>query len=151
MHTPYAVLSYTECAATNFFSTIDKKRSIFCRKGTPLRLVRDFAPKLLQKTAELQRLKKFRDLKESNVSDVAKEMLLESYSPPRVVINEKFDIIYFQGQTGKYEDVTSCVREGERKSFVVCWIFHQMLNACKVEKTQTHIKKMSEPLLNTVA
>ena len=29
-------------------------------------------------------------------------MLLENYTPPCVVINEKYDIVYFQGQTSDY-------------------------------------------------
>ena len=29
-------------------------------------------------------------------------MLLENYTPPCVVINEKYDIVYFQGQTGPF-------------------------------------------------
>ncbi|MDI6793847.1 MAG: hypothetical protein QME81_13455 [bacterium] len=41
-------------------------------------------------------------MRESSISRLAERMLLDSYAPPSVIINEKCDILYFHGRTGKY-------------------------------------------------
>ncbi len=42
-----------------------------------------------------------------NIGDVTERMLLERYSPPCVVVNDKGDILYFHGKTGKYLEPAS--------------------------------------------
>jgi two-component system CheB/CheR fusion protein len=88
---------------TQLFSTIDKKCKIFQRKGFASGLViRSTANQLIGNTLEPLKTEIFLKPKEESVAEITKEMLLKSYCPSCVVINEKYDIVYFQGQTSKY-------------------------------------------------
>lgn len=88
---------------TQLFSTVDEEHKIFQRRGFPPSPVKDFPTRLITNTAsELQRTGQFEDSKEFDIGKIVKEQMLESYTPPCVVIDEKFSIIYFQGQTNKY-------------------------------------------------
>ena len=50
----------------------------------------------LQRTAKAQK-----DM-EIAIPDVAQRILLDHFAPPAVIINEKGDIVYISGRTGKY-------------------------------------------------
>lgn len=41
-------------------------------------------------------------IREINVTELTQKLLLENFSPPCVIINEKGEILYVQGRTGKY-------------------------------------------------
>jgi two-component system CheB/CheR fusion protein len=43
-----------------------------------------------------------REAKETNFSELTKQVLLQSYAPPSVVTDEKGNILFFYGDTGKY-------------------------------------------------
>lgn len=96
-------MSETVGEFTHLFSIIDENHKIFQRRGSPSASMKDFPAKLItNNTSELQKTVQFKDSKEFSIGDVTKETLLESYAPSCVVIDEKFSIIYFQGQTNKY-------------------------------------------------
>ena len=50
----------------------------------------------------LQRTAKAQKDREIAIPDVAQRILLEHFAPPAVIINEKGDIVYISGRTGKY-------------------------------------------------
>lgn len=41
------------------------------------------------------------------ISDFVEQILLDNYAPPCVIINQKFDILYVNGRTGKYLEPAS--------------------------------------------
>ncbi len=88
---------------THLFSVIDRKCKIFHRKGFASGVtIHSLDSQLTGNTLEPLKTEIFTKSKEVNVGEIAKKMLLESYCPSCVVINEKYDIVYFHGQTGKY-------------------------------------------------
>lgn len=88
---------------TNLFSVVDKDCKIFRRTGFSSGLSADRDTRTLTSTATKQQTTGYlNEPKEVNIGEIVKKTLLESYTPPCVVINEKYDIVYFQGQTSKY-------------------------------------------------
>jgi two-component system CheB/CheR fusion protein len=90
---------------TNLFSVIDKKYRLFQRREIPTHTV---TPKLLfsyptrreeerRMTAPPNKLGS-----EPALATLIQRALLRSYSPACVVINEKFEALYFVGKTGRY-------------------------------------------------
>ena len=79
------------------FSVMDKDCKIFRRIGFSAHLanVRD-AESLTTTALKQQTVEVFSKPKEANIGEITKKMLLENYTPPCVVINEKYDIVYFQ-------------------------------------------------------
>lgn len=85
------------------FDYVDKHNRIFQRKDAiappqvnfPLsdrRLYRSFRPthQPTEKTNQQQ------------IKDIIEQILLQEYSPPCVIVNEQYEIVYFFGHTGKY-------------------------------------------------
>ena len=65
-----------------------------------------------------------------NIQSLADELFLQQFSPPGVLVNEKGDIIYFTGRTGKYLEpvagkanwnIYSMLREGLRKEIPIAF------------------------------
>jgi two-component system CheB/CheR fusion protein len=94
--------SETVGAAGDLFSTIDNKWKIFKRKDL------SFAGKEVPQVtfhveeAKIRGIEKQPQDIEISISDIAQRVLIDRYSPPAVVINEKGDILYIHGRTGKY-------------------------------------------------
>ncbi len=38
----------------------------------------------------------------ASISELAERLILEQYAPPFVIINEKYDILYYHGETDRY-------------------------------------------------
>ena len=88
---------------TGLFSVMDKDCKIFRRIGFSAGLANDRgAGSLTDVTLKQQTVEEFSKSKEVNIGESTQKILLENYTPPCVVINEKYDIVYFQGQTGDY-------------------------------------------------
>lgn len=85
---------------TDLFSVLDRKWKFFKRKGLatlPLREdIINIAPR------EISEIKETVDLKPRGIGELTEKILLESYVPSCVIINEKGDILYIHGKTGKY-------------------------------------------------
>jgi two-component system CheB/CheR fusion protein len=58
-----------------------------------------------------------------NIRQIAERTMLQNYAPPCVLVDEKFDILYFQGQTDRYLKLP----EGE-PSFNILKMAHQDLH-----------------------
>lgn len=88
----------------DLFDTHDKKWKIFEAKKT-LSPVRDEAWTVLpwvgaqHKGEAEQGLPK---VKEIDITSAAQKMLLQTFVPPSVIVNDKGEILYIHGQTGKY-------------------------------------------------
>lgn len=95
--------SETVVEFTNLFSVMDKDCKIFRRIGFSAGLANDRdAGSLTSAALKQQTVEEFSKSKEADIGEITKKMLLENYTPPCVVINEKYDIVYFQGQTSAY-------------------------------------------------
>ncbi|MCX5809817.1 MAG: PAS domain-containing protein [Proteobacteria bacterium] len=86
----------------DLFSPIDTKWKIFKRKAAPY--MRNEIPQTMlpYEEAKVRETEKQLRNREIPLSDIARQALMERYSPPAVVINEKGDILYIHGKTGKY-------------------------------------------------
>jgi two-component system CheB/CheR fusion protein len=92
--------------AIDLFSAVDKKWKIYRCKG-----VRRVRPEHLDFPALRHRVRDVTELQGTGpavrgemppVGEVAMRMLMEDYAPPCAVINEKHNILYIHGKTGKY-------------------------------------------------
>jgi len=124
----YLVLGSAETLGTqsHFFSTIDSKLKIFKRSDTsdtpelndfPSSFTLSHQPNI-EKTIPLPSAQ--------NIQSAADQLLLQSFSPPGVLVNEKGDIIYISGKTGKYLEpavgkanmnIFAMLRDGLRNEF----------------------------------
>ncbi len=88
---------------SHLFKPVDEKLRIYKRSGTPAE-----APGLFDFPSSFSRSKptnmeKMTPLKRpQNIESYADKLLLYYFSPPGVLVNEKGDIIYISGRTGKY-------------------------------------------------
>ena len=94
----------------DLFAVIDKKWKLFQRKGDALmqRPVIDFHRPVLILDADRGRAgEEGRKTERTDFRGLAEKMLLDSYGPACVIINERCEILYVYGRTGKYlEQVT---------------------------------------------
>ena len=110
----------------DLFSPLDTKWKIFKRKESGPRTVGrvDLPPSLL--SPEVPRTsgpRRVPENMETEIPDLAQKILLDNFAPPAVIINEKGDILYIHGRTGKYLEpsagkanmnIFSMAREGFR-------------------------------------
>ena len=87
---------------SHFFTSVDAKLKIFKRSGTSQ------TPELFDFPSSFSRGKTIPDENPMpakspiNIQAIADELMLKHFSPPGVLVNEKGDIIYISGHTGKY-------------------------------------------------
>ncbi|MHB8057524.1 MAG: chemotaxis protein CheB [Desulfuromonadaceae bacterium] len=87
---------------TDLYAPLDIKSRLFRRRecvfqSTPLSFPATFVPPMTGVTKESKMLKP-----ETNIQSLADQLLLRHYSPPAVLTNDKGDILYISGRTGKY-------------------------------------------------
>jgi two-component system CheB/CheR fusion protein len=92
----------TVSAVTELFAPLNIKSKLFRRRESVLpapQLVfpASFAPALPGLPKELTMLKST-----PNLQSLADQLLLQHFSPPAVLVNDKGDILYINGRTGKY-------------------------------------------------
>ncbi len=94
----------------DIFATVDHKWKIFRRKESPVAATGliDLPSALLppDQNKSHQPQKSPMDLGVS-FSDLSKQLLLERFVPPSVLVNESGDILYIQGRTGRYLEPAS--------------------------------------------
>jgi len=89
----------------DLFSVLDKKWKVYKRKETV-----SFGQEMLEfptmpltgESTEIQVTGGLKKTREISILKLVQTILLESYAPPCVIINQKADIIYIHGRTGKY-------------------------------------------------
>jgi chemotaxis methyl-accepting protein methylase len=89
---------------TDFFASLHIKSRLFRRRESvlpaePLVFPASFIPALpgVPNPKELKMLKPA-----TNLQSLADQLLLQHFSPPAVLVNDKGDILYISGRTGKY-------------------------------------------------
>ena len=85
---------------TDQFSVYDRKWRIYISKGGPQVLKGDFTH--LDRVDVFTKIRKPAKSVDIIIGDRIEKMLLENYTHPCVIINEKNEILYFHGKTGKY-------------------------------------------------
>ena len=85
----------------DLFSVIHKKWKVFKRKETKHanHAILDFPITSYRKTHPHMPARKLPEVK---MSELVEKMMLDGYAPPSVVINERGDILYIHGRTGRY-------------------------------------------------
>ncbi|PYK97966.1 MAG: hypothetical protein DME19_14335 [Verrucomicrobia bacterium] len=87
----------------DYFAVLDKKWKICQRKETVATAVVDFPPPGLTRTSnEKEAATEARKVWPGVLPELVTRLLLDEYSPACVVINEKAEIHYIHGRTGKY-------------------------------------------------
>jgi two-component system CheB/CheR fusion protein len=89
-------------AFTELYTSLHIKSRLFRRResilsGETVAFPPSFVPVLKEVSRESLKLKP-----EVNLQSLADQLLLQRYSPPAVLVNDKGDIIYISGRTGKY-------------------------------------------------
>ena len=125
----YMILGSAESlgAQSHFFSTIDGKLKIFKRSEST-----SVSPELIDFPSSFARNKlnssenKLQVVPPQNIQTLANDILLQHFSPPGVLVNEKGDVIYISGRTGKYLEpavgkanmnIFAMLRDGLRNEF----------------------------------
>ncbi len=88
-------------ASTELFVPLSTKLRLFGRQETvlaePVVFPAAFAPTFLSEPAESINLKP-----QPNLQLLAEQLLLQTFSPPAVLVNDRGDILFISGRTGKY-------------------------------------------------
>jgi two-component system CheB/CheR fusion protein len=89
---------------SDLFSVIDKKWKIFRSKtiSTPHILNMDYVPAAQTGYEEAGFIKAEEKKADLNLGSLTEKILIENYAPPCVITDERGDILYFHGRTGKY-------------------------------------------------
>ncbi len=90
---------------TDLFSSVDNKWRIFRRKelaSARMGMVELPVSPLFRGEGKPQHAPKAQKNIGNAISDAVQQILLEHFTPPAVIINEKGDIVYICGRTGKY-------------------------------------------------
>jgi two-component system CheB/CheR fusion protein len=132
---------------TDLFSPADTKWKIFKRKNTLVRM------QLEQKTlspgglaGELAKGERIFEPTLISIKQMAERTILQEYAPPCVLVDEKFDVLYFNGDTDKYLSMPT----GE-PSFNILKIAREdiryqlssLLHKCQKEKKIINCKDMN--------
>lgn len=93
--------SETVGRASDLFSTIDKKWKIFRRLKGEHRSETPFPyPASIRRFSGAGRFSRPAEILEPSLGEIAEKVLLDRYSPPCVVVDEKYEIIYISTRTG---------------------------------------------------
>lgn len=96
--------------ASDMYSFIDKKWKIYRARRVetlPMTAIDLRQPALVPGKERVEAGPDLRRPASPNVGDFTERLLLERYSPPCAVVNDKGDILYFHGKTGKYLEPAS--------------------------------------------
>lgn len=90
---------------SDYFSVIDRKWKLFKRKDTDLaqtQVLDLHSPTATDRKVDAQMLRHGVPMRGTNYREVAEKIILESYGPTGVIINEKSEVLYIHGRAGKY-------------------------------------------------
>lgn len=130
----------------DLFSPVDAKWKIFKRKKAPasLGLERTALP-LNGSTANTAKEAKKFEPTSINIRQMAERTILQEYAPPCVLIDEKFNVIYFNGDTDKFLSMpmgepTFNLLKISRDD--IRFKLNTLLHKCQKEKKQVKSKDM---------
>lgn len=87
---------------TDLFYPIDNKLKIFKRKEFYLERPVDYPVTPFYQGPGLMDVEEKKVASELEIHNVAEKVILETYAPPGVLVNEKYEIVHFMGKTDKY-------------------------------------------------
>jgi two-component system CheB/CheR fusion protein len=93
--------SETIGAAADLFVPVDNKWKIFQRKGPVHHRLGDY-PALTLPAALVRPSHKEETPREINIRNVMERIVLEEYAPPAILINNRYEVLYFQGDPCKF-------------------------------------------------
>ncbi len=113
------------------FSPTDNKLKIYKRhdKTSDAPALFDF-PSSYSRSKQTNMQQKIQVKSQQNIEELADKLLIQYFSPPGVLVNEKGDIIYISGRTGKYLEpavgkanlnIFAMLREGLRNEFPIAF------------------------------
>ena len=131
------VLGSSETLGTmgNLFEPKDSKLKIYKRNSNAVPPDLLNFPSSFSRTKPAVKEKSKTEAPHPNLQALADQLLLKQFSPPGVLVNDKGDILYISGRTGKYLEpaagkanlnIFSMLRESLRQEFHLA--FHQVLS-----------------------
>jgi two-component system, chemotaxis family, CheB/CheR fusion protein len=114
----------------SLFIPIDSKLKIYKRSGTLLSPELYDFPSSFSKTQPIPMEIMTSAKTPQNLQSMADQLLLQSFSPPGVLVNDNGDILYISGRTGKYLEpsvgkanmnIFAMLREGLRNEFPIAF------------------------------
>jgi two-component system CheB/CheR fusion protein len=108
------------------FTPVDAKLKIYKRSVSPQEPELFDFPSSFSRTKPTNSEKQLPAQSPQNIQTLSDQLLLQHFSPPGVLVNEKGDIIYISGRTGKYLEpavgkanlnIFAMLREGLRNEF----------------------------------
>lgn len=88
---------------SDLFSTVNLKWKIYLRAGSePPKGFHYPGLPLVEAMAESHRGYDRKIEKSTDIRELAEKLIIKSFAPPFVLINERYDILYFHGDTDKY-------------------------------------------------
>jgi two-component system CheB/CheR fusion protein len=108
----YLMLGASETIGSfvDLFTVVDRKWRVFQRKEDPSyhqSLANHYILPLVPNNNVIQANKDDKIEARVGIRELTERLLLDSYLPSCVIINEKYDVIYFHGRTGKYLEPAS--------------------------------------------
>ncbi|MGA7561817.1 MAG: chemotaxis protein CheB [Desulfobaccales bacterium] len=94
--------SETIGAFADLFTPIDVKWKIFQRKGLAIQKPAAYPPLEFMPISPGTELTIKRVTREMNVREIMGRIILDKYAPPSVLVNDRYEILYFQGHTDQY-------------------------------------------------
>ena len=88
--------------STDLFATLDDKTRLYRRIDSDLRTKPVKFPSAFLPAAERAGSRRRSSKPAANLQSLADQLLLQKYSPAAVLVNDKGDILYISGRTGKY-------------------------------------------------
>ena len=86
----------------DLFAPIEVKWKIFQRKGLAIQKPAAYPPLGFMPTSPETELTIKRMTREMNVRELMGRIILDKYAPPSVLVNDRYEILYFQGNTDQY-------------------------------------------------
>ncbi len=86
----------------DLYSVLEKKWKIFQTKGATVTQAEVLTGPWSYETAPRQGGAETKRAQRSSIDEMTKRILMETFVPPSVITNEKGEILYIYGQTGKY-------------------------------------------------
>ena len=87
--------------AADLFSSVDTKWKIYQRKGQ-LHQHWEGYPATKMSAAKIKPLHQEGVPREVNIHNMMERIVLEEYAPPAILIDQRYDVLYLQGNTGKF-------------------------------------------------
>ena len=87
--------------AADLFSPVDTRWKVFQRKGPVHHLLADY-PATTLPAAAVRPYPKEEPPREVNVRTIMERLVLEEYAPPTTLINQRYDVLFLQGDTSKF-------------------------------------------------